>query len=58
MLIYKSKVGESREKDYKKAYHEAIRDAFKDKILVSYKYTKNKMEIIKKTVKGWRCFSL
>lgn len=52
LLIYKSKVGESREKDYKKAYHEAIRDAFKDKILVSYKYTKNKVpEASQKVIK-------
>lgn len=38
-IVFTSKVGSSKEKDYKKAYHEAIRDAFKSVKALSYKYT-------------------
>ncbi|WP_299122123.1 hypothetical protein [uncultured Tenacibaculum sp.] len=38
-LIYTSKEGKSSNKDYKKAYHEAIRNAFKSIEQLKYKYT-------------------
>lgn len=38
-VIFTSKVGKSKEKDYKKAYHEAIRNAFKSVQALKYKYT-------------------
>ena len=38
-LVYSSKVGKSLLKDYKKAYHEAIRNAFKSIEKLKYKYT-------------------
>jgi hypothetical protein len=37
-LIYTSKIGESREKEYKVAYNEAIRDAFSSFKFLNYKY--------------------
>jgi len=37
-LIYTSQIGESREKDYKTAYNEAIRDAFSSFKFLNYKY--------------------
>jgi len=41
-IIYTSNAGESREKDFKKAYHEALRNAFKSFENVNYKYIPNK----------------
>ena len=38
VLVYKSKVGKSRKKEFKLAYHEAIRDAFTDLIITGYTY--------------------
>ncbi|MGQ3676835.1 hypothetical protein [Tenacibaculum discolor] len=38
-VIFTSKVGKSKEKEYKKAYHEAIRNAFKSVQALKYKYT-------------------
>ncbi|WP_299215900.1 hypothetical protein [uncultured Aquimarina sp.] len=37
-IIFSSKEGTSREKDFKKSYHEALRDAFKDVEYLNYKY--------------------
>lgn len=41
-LIYSSKEGRSRNKDYKKGYHEAIRNAFKSIQTLKYKYDPSK----------------
>jgi ribosomal protein S11 len=43
-VIFSSKEGTSREKDFKKSYHEALRDAFKDVKYLKYKYN-GKQEI-------------
>ncbi|MCL5129082.1 hypothetical protein [Algibacter sp. L4_22] len=37
-IVYTSKIGESREKEYKKSYTEAIRDAFSSFETLGYKY--------------------
>ena len=37
-VVYTSEVGESREKDYEKAYNEAVRNAFKSFETVNYQY--------------------
>ncbi|KJD37288.1 hypothetical protein PW52_01130 [Tamlana sedimentorum] len=37
-LVFTSQLGESREKEYKVAYHEALRDAFKSIELLNHKY--------------------
>ncbi|WGH75416.1 hypothetical protein P8625_15300 [Tenacibaculum tangerinum] len=37
-VVYTSQVGKSKEKEYKKAYHEAIRNAFKSVQGLGYKY--------------------
>ncbi len=37
-IIFSSSEGTSREKDFKKAYHEALRNAFKDVERLNYKY--------------------
>ncbi|WP_010520238.1 hypothetical protein [Aquimarina agarivorans] len=39
-VVFTSVEGVSREKDFKKSYHEAIRNAFKDPRLVRHHYTK------------------
>lgn len=41
-VVFTSKEGKSKEKDYKKAYHEAIRNAFKSVQTLKYKYTPSK----------------
>ncbi|WP_281979675.1 hypothetical protein [Tenacibaculum mesophilum] len=41
-VVFASKEGRSKEKDYKKAYHEAIRNAFKSVQALKYKYTPSK----------------
>ena len=47
-LIFKSKEGESREKEFGKAYSEALRDAFASILNLEYKYTpKTEVEIPK-----------
>lgn len=38
-VMYTSAIGTSKEKDFKKAYHEAIRDAFSSIMALGYKYT-------------------
>lgn len=38
-MVFESDQGRSREKDYKKAYHEALRDAFKAVASLDYKYS-------------------
>ncbi|SHG05036.1 hypothetical protein SAMN05444483_104231 [Salegentibacter echinorum] len=38
-MVFESDEGRSREKDYKKAYHEALRDAFKTVAALDYNYT-------------------
>jgi hypothetical protein len=43
--IYTTKVGGSREKDFKKAYSLALRDAFKSFETVSYSYKPNKANV-------------
>ncbi len=40
-IIFESEVGSSREKDYKIAYHEALRDAFKSIAILNYNYDMN-----------------
>ncbi len=50
-LVYKSIEGKSKLKDYKKGYHQAIRNAFKDPLIVNYSYTpklEQKTDIIDK----------
>ena len=37
-IIFTSEIGKSRHKDYKKSYHEAIRDAFKSIARLNYTY--------------------
>lgn len=49
-VVYISREGTSREKDYKKAYHEALRDAFTSFNSVGYKYAPIKKESGKETV--------
>ncbi|GAA3616454.1 hypothetical protein Q4Q39_01110 [Flavivirga amylovorans] len=41
-IVYSSNLGESREKDYAKAYNEALRNAFKSIETLKYKYKPNK----------------
>ncbi|MDO6744879.1 hypothetical protein Q4553_09845 [Tenacibaculum soleae] len=43
-VIYTSIIGKSKTKDYKKAYHEAIRNAFKSIETLNYKYVPVKKE--------------
>ncbi|WP_100610649.1 hypothetical protein [Confluentibacter lentus] len=38
LAVYTTQVGESREKDYDKAYNEALRNAFKELETINYKY--------------------
>jgi len=38
-VVFKSQLGASREKEYKKSYHEALRNAFKSLKEVNYSYT-------------------
>ncbi len=46
-VLFTSEEGSSREKDYKKAYQEALRNAFKSIDAVDYKYEKNSEKAIK-----------
>jgi len=50
-VVFTSQVGKSKEKDYKKAYHEAIRNAFKSVQALKYKYIPSKeVAVIKEEV--------
>lgn len=46
-VVYATKIAESREKDYKTAYHKAIREAFEDVKRQHYNYTPTKDETVK-----------
>ncbi|MEE4001325.1 hypothetical protein V1T75_13355 [Tenacibaculum sp. FZY0031] len=47
-VVFRSQMGKSKEKEYKKAYHEAIRNAFKSIRELQYKYTPSKdVDIVK-----------
>ena len=48
-VVFTSSEGRSREKDYKPAYHEALRMAFKDVKTLNYKYVGDKEEKIVKS---------
>lgn len=45
-VVFTSKVGVSKNKEYKKAYHEAIRNAFKSVAALKYKYIPSKKNIL------------
>lgn len=47
-VVFTSQVGRSKEKDYKKAYHEAIRNAFKSIEALKYKYVPLQEDIVTK----------
>lgn len=51
-IVYTSQEGESREKDYQKAYYESIRDAFTSFQSLNYKYTPKSREDVYKLVKN------
>ncbi|MFD2565023.1 hypothetical protein [Aquimarina rubra] len=46
--IFSSREGTSREKEFKKSYHEALRNAFKDIQALNYKYNGKNEGIVKK----------
>lgn len=48
LVVYKSKIGKSRKKEFKEAYHKAIRDAFTDPVITSYRF--NEEEAVKTNV--------
>ncbi len=48
-IVFTSSVGSSREKDFKTAYHEALRNAFKDVQQLNYKYNGKADETSQKT---------
>lgn len=45
-VVFSTKEGTSREKEYKKSYHEALRNAFKDIQALNYKYNGKKEHLI------------
>ncbi|MDE1206071.1 hypothetical protein [Tenacibaculum larymnensis] len=47
-VVFTSKEGRSKEKDYKKAYHEAIRNAFKSIQVLKYKYVPLQEDVVTK----------
>ncbi|WP_299009015.1 hypothetical protein [uncultured Tenacibaculum sp.] len=49
-VVFTSKEGRSKEKDYKKAYHEAIRDAFKSIEALKYTYVPLQEDVVTKEV--------
>ena len=49
-VIFTSKEGSSKSKDYKTGYHEAIRDAFKHIKVLNYKYVPNDLSEKKEAV--------
>lgn len=46
-VVFTSVIGKSKEKEYKKSYHEAIRNAFKDPIIKNYSFTGINMNNVK-----------
>ncbi len=48
-VVFTSKEGRSKEKEYKKAYQEAIRDAFKSIEALKYKYAPLQEDVVTKT---------
>lgn len=48
-VVFTSKEGRSKEKEYKKAYHEAIRNAFASVQALKYKYQPLKNEVVDKS---------
>ncbi|WP_435255330.1 hypothetical protein [Tenacibaculum sp. A30] len=48
-VVFTSKEGRSKEKEYKKAYQEAIRDAFKSIEALKYKYIPLQEDVVTKT---------
>lgn len=46
LTIYTTQAGESREKDFNRAYSEALRGAFKDLEAMNYKYVANNTNVI------------
>ncbi len=48
-IIYTTQTGESREKEYSKAYNEALRDAFKSFETINYKYVPKKNDVAVET---------
>lgn len=50
-VVFTSQIGKSKEKEYKKAYHEAIRNAFKSVQALKYKYIPSKeVAVVKEEV--------
>ncbi|WP_440121012.1 hypothetical protein [Tenacibaculum sp. Ill] len=47
-VVFTSQVGRSKEKEYKKAYHEAIRNAFKSIEALKYKYVPLQEDVVTK----------
>jgi len=45
-IVYTTQTGESREKEYSKAYNEALRDAFKSFETINYKYVPKKDDAV------------
>lgn len=50
--VYVSKIGKSKFKNFKKAHHESIRNAFKSIATINYKYSPDKKEIPVKVSSG------
>lgn len=50
-IIFTSTIGTSKQKDYKKGYHEAIRKAFKSIKFLNYKYSPLENELVEIPVK-------
>jgi len=46
IVVFSTKEGTSREKEYKKSYHEALRNAFKDIQALNYKYNGKKENMV------------
>tara|TARA_R110002124_G_scaffold86577_7_gene223739 strand:+ start:441 stop:1223 length:783 start_codon:yes stop_codon:yes gene_type:complete len=58
-IVYTSLIGKSKEKDYKKAFHEAIRGAFKDPAIRNHSYNppKNTNKAIVKATEAQKTLS-
>lgn len=46
LVVFTSEEGKSKEKDFKKAYQESLRDAFKAVAALSYQYEKNHLNFV------------
>ena len=46
IVVFKSKEGRSKKKEYKAAYHEAIRNAFSDQVIKNHKYVPLKKNVV------------